>query len=60
MIEPIYKKGTLCWDCAKALGECSWANDLVPVEGWVAKPVKKKDGIDSYCVFECPLFERDA
>lgn len=59
-MESIHKTGTLCWECANATGNCSWSSKLVPVEGWVAKPVKKKDGLDSFCVYICPKFERDA
>ena len=54
---------TLCWDCGRATGECSWSARLVPVEGWVAKPTKKttySGEESSYIVQECPQFVRDA
>lgn len=48
---------TLCWDCANAVGWCSWSKDFTPVDGWDAEYVPDKD---SYRVIACPLFERDA
>lgn len=58
-----YTKTTICWDCKKALGKCSWSNGTArPVEGWTAIPTKirvqKGQNNDSYIVLECPLFER--
>jgi len=57
------KTQTLCWDCAKATGGCSWSYNCTPVDRWKAIPKKKKasDGYyDSYVVIECPEFVRDA
>ena len=58
------KHDTLCWDCDKAGGRCSWSHSFTPVEGWKAVPTKvyiggeKKDKwIDSFDVYECPEFE---
>lgn len=55
---------TLCWDCAKATSQdCPWAERGQPVEGWRAKKTKLRfsgELSDSYRVFSCPLFERDA
>ena len=63
------KHDTLCWDCAKATGKCSWSKNFVPVEGWEADPTKVKNGfitwkgrkifslVDSFDVHECPEFE---
>lgn len=58
------KHSTLCWDCEKACGRCSWSKSFTPVEGWVAKPTKVKGDsqcrnqlIDSFDVHECPEFE---
>ena len=45
---------TLCWDCAKACGRCSWSSNFVPVDGWEAIPCGK-----SYEVVRCPEFEGD-
>lgn len=59
-MEPIRKAYTLCWDCEKATGGCSWSNELIPVKGWSAKNTTKKGGYDSFYVYNCPLFERDA
>lgn len=62
---------TLCWDCAKACGDCPWSErSHRPVDGWTATPTKIKlrsitnkygEGFDqSYIVHSCPLFVRDA
>lgn len=57
---------TLCWDCAKACGGCSWSDHWLhkPVEGWKAdrNDIRTKAGyeIESYIVMECPEFIRDA
>ena len=52
---------TLCWDCARATGGCSWSNYLKPVKDWNAievKPTSNKP-YSTYIVQTCPLFERD-
>ena len=60
---------TLCWDCALATSDkCPWADHGEPVEGWGARATKIKhrhgtgDAVitDSFHVWRCPLFERDA
>lgn len=58
------KDSTLCWDCEKACGRCSWSKSFTPVEGWNAKPTKVRADkysvnqlIDSFIVYECPEFE---
>ena len=55
---------TLCWDCAKARGGCSWSDSLEPVEGWTAEPTTKaqfrQEPLHSFLVMECPEFKRDA
>ena len=51
---------SICWDCAKAIGGCSWSKNLTPVEGWHAKPTRKQDMYESFLVTKCPEFERDA
>ena len=61
---PYISQSSLCWDCANSTkGGCSWSAEFKPVEGWVAKPMKKEtqygDG-KSYLVYSCPLFDRDA
>lgn len=56
---------TLCWDCRKACGECSWSRCLEcsPVPGWTAIETKLRLNTDvyiqSYIVIACPEFERD-
>ena len=58
------KQETICWECAKACGECPWSDgSFTPVDGWVATPTKVKCRykiIDSYLVEKCPLFISDA
>jgi len=50
---------TICWDCANAVGKCSWSEKFKPVKGWTV--VKStKDGQTTYVVLDCPQFIRDA
>jgi hypothetical protein len=64
---------TLCWDCANAtdFDACPWSDCGEPVPGWIAKPApiqfkgRARDGkyqktTESYVVYECPKFKRDA
>ena len=55
---------TLCWDCAKACGGCSWSAELKPVEGWVAEETKVATKADKFLescrVVSCPEFQRDS
>jgi hypothetical protein len=56
---------TLCWECAKNGGLCSWSENFTPVEGWEAVPTKiqaighanGEEYIDSFRVISCPEFE---
>lgn len=56
---------TLCWECAKACGRCSWSDywEHRPVPGWTAEKTKvrmnNKSFADAYIVIDCPEFERD-
>lgn len=58
-------KYTLCWDCRKACGGCSWSehDEHLPVPGWTAEEtqVRMKNDVyaPSYRVDACPEFERD-
>jgi hypothetical protein len=68
-------RANICFDCKKACGGCSWSEvdpdtkkiRFQPVEGWTATPSKiiagyeggKVTHADTYCITECPLFERD-
>lgn len=56
------KQMQLCWDCKKACGGCDWSNHWkhTPIPGWTATPTRDANGIPSYCITECPEFERDA
>lgn len=60
---------SICWDCSRACGGCSWSRSFRPVKGWDAVPTKiashshNGDGEflrSSYAVISCPLFDRDA
>ena len=60
---------TLCWDCALATSDkCPWADHGEPVPDWGARATKIKhrhgtgDAVitNSFHVWRCPLFERDA
>ena len=61
---------SICNICARAVGFCSWAKDLTPVEGWTAESTYIKQtifdnrqvhkGYTSFCVKDCPLFVEDA
>lgn len=51
------KANTLCWDCEKCIGGCSWSKDFKPVDGWKAEAVTNSDNNDSYLVRECPQFK---
>lgn len=56
-------KSTLCWDCANATGNCSWSEELIPVENWTAQEVVKTEPervYTTYIVLECPEFIRDS
>lgn len=55
------QSNTICWNCDKCGGGCSWSHDLTPVKGWEVDEDYtlfhgKKE--DSYIVKECPLFEK--
>lgn len=47
---------TLCWNCARAVGYCSWSQFFEPVKGWVAEKNTEHDSAESYAVMACPLF----
>lgn len=61
---------TLCWDCERACGGCSWSQSLKPVHGWTATKLQMKTrtewngqpgrDVASYIVHDCPQFKRDA
>lgn len=54
---------SICGDCAKSVGFCSWSSRLIPVKGWNARPVERRlcggGKAIGYAVTECPLFELD-
>lgn len=58
---------SICWDCRKACGGCSWVDEFIPVKGWKAcqKPIKAEHNgqdliLGSYLVRSCPEFIRDS
>lgn len=63
---PFVKEQTLCWDCKKSCGDCSWSNhwEHTPVPGWKAKKtsvrLNNSEYGESYIVQKCPEFEADA
>ena len=51
----IQTKETLCVTCDKACRKgCSWADELIPVDGWTAE--ENKHG---YLVIECPEYQKE-
>lgn len=58
----------ICFDCDRAVLDCSWSESFKPVDGWTAEPVdrvvqRKVDGKNVYAkekcgyhVIACPLF----
>ena len=50
----------ICINCKNSCGLCAWSRKLKPVEGWTAKPIKKRttDGkmVDSFYISDCPQF----
>lgn len=57
------RKSTLCWKCAKATDyrKCPWSIGK-PVPGWQAERgdiIGALGLCESYCVKQCPNFERD-
>ena len=62
----VTQANSLCWECKRAYGGCSWSRDFVPVEGWEAEATiingvreGKKPLVKSYDVKRCPLFVQD-
>lgn len=55
---------TLCWNCKRAIGNCSWSDGtFTPVEGWKATPTviytDDKREVESFHVYYCPLYQPD-
>lgn len=54
---------SICGDCAKSVGLCSWSSSLRPVDGWYAEEAPRRlcSGklVTGYAVKCCPLFEKD-
>ena len=54
---------TICWECKKATGGCSWSKKKAkPVDGWEAdSTIVKGDGytFPSYLVKQCPEYAQD-
>lgn len=67
---PVECKESICFDCKRACGGCSWSEvnpdtgkvRFEPVPGWTAENTFQKVNkkyISTYRVKACPLFERD-
>ncbi len=60
MAKELKRPVTLCWACKNAYGGCSWADELIPVRGWKAKPTTigaaSRGDSGSYIVMKCPHF----
>ena len=53
---------SLCWDCGRALGGCSWSKRFKPVKGWEAEKTVIQDvrgDCESYHVISCPRYRPD-
>lgn len=54
---------SICGECKKSVGLCSWSARLIPVKNWTAKKVKRKSAYpmfrNGYKVIKCPLFEKE-
>ena len=66
MTERGHKANSLCWQCKRAYGLCSWSDRFKPVKGWEAVPTVVKGekkgnnpAIPYYEVKKCPLFIQD-
>ena len=53
------KERTICWDCQKTCGGCSWSREFKPVEGWEAVETTDYAGDKSFLVRKCPEFVRE-
>lgn len=58
------RRQSICWDCQKAYGGCSWSKRFEPVEGWTAKKSylsngKKRKITDTFAISDCPEFVQD-
>ena len=63
--EVFKKSDTLCWDCEKACGSCSWSRELTPVEGWEVTEtgdptylLSLRKIVPTVSVISCPKFKR--
>lgn len=50
---------TLCFQCARATGGCSWSDELRPVRGWFARRGTVNGKPYSYSVFRCPEYRAE-
>ena len=51
---------SICNNCARSVGFCSWSSKLDPVDGWDAVQSYDTEGMPySYCVRKCPLYMAD-
>ena len=54
---------SMCGDCVRSVGLCSWSHSLKPVPGWDAEMVLRRNNDGSYtkgfCVKSCPEFIKE-
>ena len=53
------KERTICWECEKTCGGCSWSREFKPVDGWEAVETTDCTGDKSFLVRKCPEFVRE-
>lgn len=56
------RKETLCWDCKRCFGGCSWSREFIPVNGWIAEKThipSNGEYAASYKVIDCPEYRKD-
>lgn len=53
----------ICVLCKNSCGLCAWSAKLKPVQGWNAKPIKKRTArgnlVDGFYIIDCPKYEPD-
>ena len=51
---------TICWNCKKSCGKCSWSESFTPVAGWeVAEGYNSDQRTKTQDVISCPLYEQE-
>lgn len=51
---------TICWNCKKSCGKCSWSESFTPVAGWeVAEGYNSDQRTKTQDIISCPLYEQE-